>query len=145
MQVIRSAPGILLVAAVLAGCSPAQEPANQTMVRTQRSAGEAQSRIMTFKPGFPPPASIGYGVFGLRNGCLVLRPEGLADWLVAVLPSGSSFTRDQNGLATGVTIEGRAAKFGERIRFGGGVAPYDLGAQGRPCPGPTVIVGNILK
>ncbi|MFL6844404.1 MAG: hypothetical protein ACJ8ER_05940 [Allosphingosinicella sp.] len=100
---------------------------------------------MTFRSGYPPPAAISAGTFDLRNGCLVLKPEPGEAWLVAVVPPGSSFTRDSRGAPDGVTVEGASVRFGQLIRFGGGVTPYDLGEKGRACPGATVVVGSILK
>jgi hypothetical protein len=100
--------------------------------------------MMTFKAGFPAPAAIDAGVFGISDGCLALRPDGSPDWLVAVVPPGSALSKDPTGAVDGVVIGGVSARFGTSIRFGGGVSPYDLGPDGQACPGKTVIIGSLL-
>lgn len=138
----RTPVSIFLVAGLLWGCS-SPTTSNETASDSGHSMQQT-ARLMTYSVGFPPPARRSSGVFGLRNDCLVLQPETSNDWFVAVVPPGSSFTHDSGGAANGVVIDGRTAKFGEKIEFGGGVSPYALGEQGRACPGPTVIVGTII-
>lgn len=136
----------LLVAAGLPwGCSSEPRSPRRAASDQRQSSVEPDARLMTYSAGFPPPAGRAYGVFGLRNRCLALKPETTGRWRVAVVPPGSSFTRGADNVPNGVVIDGTATRFGERVDFGGGVGRYNLGKQGGACPGPTVIVGTILK
>jgi len=104
----------------------------------------AEPRLATFRAGFPPPAAIDSGSFGIKDGCLAFRRDGSDEWLVPVLPPGSAFSRDQSGAVDGIVIGSVPARLGARVRFGGGVSPYELGAAGRSCPGKTIIIGSLL-
>lgn len=148
MSECRFIPGALLAAVVgiLPACSSTQPKAadmSNDIISVRERSG--QPRVMTFKSNFPPPAAILLGTFGVRNGCLALQIEGSPDWLIAVVPPGSVTSEDAVGRADGVTIGGTDAHFGTKVRFGGGVSPYDLGSAGQMCPGPTVIVGSLIS
>jgi len=126
----------------LSACSEGRPaPANMS---NDTAPTTARYRLMTFKSGFPAPAAIDSGTFGISNDCLALRRDGSTEWLVAVVPPGSTFSTGENGAVDGVVVEGVSARFGTRVRFGGGVSPYDLGPAGRSCPGKTIIIGSLL-
>lgn len=135
---------ILAAASVAAACSYRPQPSSERVSDRKQSPAQGEPKIMVYSEGFPPPLGMVFGTFGVRNGCLALKPQTSENWYVAVVPPGSSFTRDHDGTPNGVILQGKTARFGETLRLGGGVSPYDLGEQGRACLGSTAIIDRVL-